>query len=92
MSGYGREQELEADGLGARYLADAGYDPIAMLEVIRVLADQERNLPGRWRDGASVITASLLPILGTTADSSRSSRPERRKACRPSVPRQRARS
>ena len=50
LSGYGREQELEADGLGARYLADAGYDPIAMLEVIRVLADQEefaREVEGR---------------------------------------------
>lgn len=50
LSGYGRDQELEADGLGARYLADAGYDPIAMLEVIRVLADQEefaREVEGR---------------------------------------------
>jgi len=35
------EQELEADGLGAKYLAAAGYDPIAMLEVIRILKDQD---------------------------------------------------
>ena len=41
ISGYGREQELEADGLGAKYLAAAGYDPIAMLEVVRVLKDQD---------------------------------------------------
>jgi predicted Zn-dependent protease len=41
ISGYGREQELEADGLGAKYLAAAGYDPIAMLEVIRILKDQD---------------------------------------------------
>ncbi|MEE4361064.1 MAG: M48 family metalloprotease [Pseudomonadales bacterium] len=41
ISGYGREQELEADGLGARYVAAAGYDPIAMLEVIRILKDQD---------------------------------------------------
>ncbi|HSG89868.1 MAG TPA: M48 family metalloprotease [Pseudomonadales bacterium] len=41
LSGYGREQELEADGLGARYLTAAGYDPIAMLEVIRILKDQD---------------------------------------------------
>ena len=50
LSGYGRDQELEADGLGARYLQEAGYDPIAMLEVIRVLADQEefaREVEGR---------------------------------------------
>jgi predicted Zn-dependent protease len=41
LSGYGREQELEADGLGAQYLAAAGYDPIAMLDVIRILKDQD---------------------------------------------------
>lgn len=41
LSGYGREHELEADGLGAEYLARSGYDPSAMIEVIRVLKDQE---------------------------------------------------
>lgn len=41
LSGYGRDQELEADGLGARYLRGAGYDPVAMLDVIHVLKDQE---------------------------------------------------
>ena len=41
ISGYGRDQELEADGLGARYLTAAGYDPVAMLEVVRVLKDQD---------------------------------------------------
>ncbi|NQY27387.1 MAG: M48 family metalloprotease [Piscirickettsiaceae bacterium] len=41
LSGYGREHELESDGLGAEYLARAGYDPKAMIEVIRVLKDQE---------------------------------------------------
>ena len=41
VRGYGRENELEADRLGARYAALAGYDPEALLEVIRILKDQE---------------------------------------------------
>ncbi len=40
LSGYGREHELESDGLGAEYLARAGYEPQAMLDVIRVLKNQ----------------------------------------------------
>lgn len=40
LSGYGREHELESDGLGAEYLARAGYEPKAMLDVIRVLKNQ----------------------------------------------------
>lgn len=38
--GYGREHELESDGLGAEYLAQSGYDPNAMVEVIGVLKMQ----------------------------------------------------
>jgi predicted Zn-dependent protease len=41
FSGYGREHELEADGLGAEYIARAGYDPMAMIDVIEVLKQQE---------------------------------------------------
>ena len=41
VRGYGRDMELEADGLGARYLARAGYDPTAMIQVVRVLKNQE---------------------------------------------------
>ena len=41
VRGYGREHELEADRLGAEYLAKSGYDPEAMLEVVGVLKDQE---------------------------------------------------
>lgn len=41
LSGYGREHELESDGLGAEYLARSGYDPDAMIDVIRVLKNQE---------------------------------------------------
>lgn len=42
ISGYGREMELEADGLGAQYMYRSGYDPEALLEVIGVLKDHER--------------------------------------------------
>jgi predicted Zn-dependent protease len=41
VRGYGRDMELEADGLGAKYLALAGYDPQAMIEVVKVLKNQE---------------------------------------------------
>jgi len=41
LSGYGREHELEADRLGAEYLARSGYDPQAMIRVIGVLKNQE---------------------------------------------------
>lgn len=41
ISGYGRDAELEADRLGAQYLARDGYDPDAMTEVIGVLKNQE---------------------------------------------------
>jgi len=42
VRGYGREHELEADGLGAQYMYQAGYDPEALLEVIGVLKNQEQ--------------------------------------------------
>lgn len=42
VRGYGRDMELQADHLGARYLARAGYDPRAMIEVLALLENQER--------------------------------------------------
>ncbi|HEX5055702.1 MAG TPA: M48 family metalloprotease [Gammaproteobacteria bacterium] len=41
LSGYGRDQELEADRLGAEYIGNIGFDPHEMLRVIGVLKDQE---------------------------------------------------
>ena len=42
VAGYGRDHELEADGLGAEYMHKSGYDTDALLEVISVLKDQEQ--------------------------------------------------
>jgi predicted Zn-dependent protease len=42
VKGYGREMELEADGFGAEYLFNSGYDPHAMVESISVLKDHEK--------------------------------------------------
>jgi predicted Zn-dependent protease len=36
---YGRNDELESDTLGVRLVSEAGYDPRAMLEVMRILAE-----------------------------------------------------
>jgi predicted Zn-dependent protease len=41
VRGYGRDHELEADRLGAEYLAKSGYDPGSMLEVVGILKNQE---------------------------------------------------
>ena len=42
LSGYSREFELEADEVGARYMAKAGYSPTAMLETIEILKSKDR--------------------------------------------------
>ena len=36
---YGRDDELQSDQLGVRFMADAGYDPRAMLQVMQILAE-----------------------------------------------------
>jgi len=41
VSGYGRDMELEADSLGAEYLHRLGHDPEAMIDVVRLLKNQE---------------------------------------------------
>jgi predicted Zn-dependent protease len=40
-SGYGREFELEADAYGGEFLARAGYNPLAMIDVLHVLKDHQ---------------------------------------------------
>jgi predicted Zn-dependent protease len=41
ITGYGRAHELEADRIGAEYMAHLGYDPEELLGVIGVLKAQE---------------------------------------------------
>ena len=41
LSGYGRDDEIEADQYGAELLARAGYNPMAVIDTISVLKDQE---------------------------------------------------
>lgn len=41
VRGYGRSHELEADRLGAEYLAKTGYDPEEMINVVAILKNQE---------------------------------------------------
>ncbi len=41
LSGYGRDQELEADRIGAEIIAAAGYNPLSVIDAVHVLKDQE---------------------------------------------------
>ena len=36
---YGREDELESDDLGVRFMSEAGYDPRGMIRVMEILAE-----------------------------------------------------
>jgi predicted Zn-dependent protease len=40
---FGRKDETESDTYGLRYMAQAGYDPRAMLEVMKVLSEASRG-------------------------------------------------
>ena len=36
---YGREDELQSDELGVRFMSEAGYDSRALIEVMRILEE-----------------------------------------------------
>ncbi len=83
VRGYGRDMELEADGFGAQYLARSGYDPQAMIAVVKVLKNQEdfaraeaQARGRRWRRAAT--TACSTPTRTTIPACVRSSPPPRR--------------
>ncbi|MBK6736459.1 MAG: M48 family metalloprotease [Haliea sp.] len=57
VSGYGREMELEADGLGAQYMYQSGYDPDSLLEVIGVLKDQEQFQRVKAKSGGKAVAS-----------------------------------
>jgi predicted Zn-dependent protease len=81
---YSRRQETEADNLGIRYLAGAGYDPRAMATVLQSLAAQnslDSQLQGRsaaipeWAsthpDPASRVRAALNTAGNSTGVTNR---------------------
>lgn len=39
LKGYSRDDELESDRLGVRFMAQAGYDPAALIGVMEILAE-----------------------------------------------------
>ena len=64
ISGYGRDMELEADGLGAEYMHLAGYDTENLLEVIGVLKDQQ-NYQRRKARAAGKVRATYHGLYAT---------------------------
>jgi predicted Zn-dependent protease len=42
---YGRDDELQSDQLGVRFMAEAGYDPRAMIQVMQILAESGGPAP-----------------------------------------------
>ena len=49
ISGYGRNLELEADRLGAKYMAASGYDHEQMLDMLGILKHQQEYAQARAR-------------------------------------------
>ncbi|MBU4304793.1 MAG: M48 family metalloprotease [Candidatus Omnitrophica bacterium] len=45
MLSYSREDELQADILAVRYLQKTGYDPVAIIDVLKLLQETERERP-----------------------------------------------
>jgi predicted Zn-dependent protease len=58
LASYSREQETQADELGAEYLSRTRYDPRSMIDVIEVLKDQERFAADRARADGRAVTAN----------------------------------
>jgi predicted Zn-dependent protease len=50
VRGYGRDNELEADRLGAQYLQTTGLSPEHMIDVVRLLKNQEMFEVARARE------------------------------------------
>jgi len=68
---YSRNQEYEADGLGIRYLAAAGYDPYAAGDMLGALGRHEQFMSRtRGRDEARAIPewARTHPLAGNRVE------------------------
>jgi predicted Zn-dependent protease len=57
IASYGRDQELQADSLGAEYLARNAYNPRNMIQVINTLKNQERFAADQARAGGRAAPA-----------------------------------
>ncbi len=71
VRGYGRDMELEADGFGAQYLARAGYDPQAMIQVVRVLKAQEDYAKARAAAQGKPVQTGYHGLFDTHPDNDR---------------------
>ena len=71
LRGYGRENELEADRVGAEYMANLGYDPNNLLKVIGVLKNQQEfdKILAERRIENLTLTTAFSHILIMTKDS-----------------------
>jgi predicted Zn-dependent protease len=68
---YSRKQEYEADDLGVRYLAEAGYDPYAAGDMLGALGRNQAYMARtRGRDEARAIPewASTHPLAGNRVE------------------------
>jgi predicted Zn-dependent protease len=43
LRGFGRDQELEADGLGVRYMSRTGYNPLGARQVMQILLQNHKG-------------------------------------------------
>lgn len=84
IQGYSRRQELEADTLGIRYMARAGYDPDAMAGFLSKLRDHSR-LQAR-RAGRSPDEVDRFDIMATHPRTAERVRAAMRQADTPAPP------
>lgn len=68
LQSYSREQELEADMLGIRYLARAGYDPQAMAAFLKDLEAYARFQSAQAGRGAAGEEPDIMASHPRTAD------------------------
>lgn len=66
-SGYGFDNELEANRIGVEYLVASGYEPQAMIDVIRVLKHQQ-EFEMRWAKEESREPRSYHGVFATPPD------------------------
>ena len=68
LKSYSREQELEADMLGVRYIIRAGYDPDAMTSFFKKLRTQQRIEGLKAGDANQAERQNMLATHPRTAD------------------------